>query len=727
MVEDRRDNKRPQRAPNAPDREPSPSVAGETPNGELPDIEVFPWDIEPLDVPSSLEPKPASPPAGAQGRPKPAARAKAASTRPDMPDIEWPVDVPTLENGVVEPIVEARPTREPERPAPPPPPPVTSRTPSEPPAPPAPEKAEVEDDSLNLEDMDREEEQLVDLSDLPSFWEMENSKDELPRTERETALSRPRPASPEPEIPELHLVEDGASEDELEGEQPYAEEQDLADAVIRPEPVVRRDGGKGRRSSGGEAEREEKSRKENEEAKEDENDEEVVLEFAGGWVVRRPGRYQPFAFDDGQARILFQGARISPLENLDDAGGYLHYLADFPEAQSLGLLDVNSAQKYAPVMARKRLEEQGLLSSDGYFHSYYMHRKSRNEVSVFYQVLPRLRWEQLNRSYRQYPAGFILYDCLGLLYGALQSMGGRRSHALAMHLGESILLLVGRGKEVYIARRYAMFGDSRAALNEGVQSIRRDIELSQRNLAGEIDVIHWIEPLTRNLAWQPPPGGVPVKPMPLARMRMGDAEIYSALPPLFNKISPEAALGPKEERWLRPLELAEKWLWIGLALIILAAGGGGLLLKENLRLANDRLDMLALQSEAVEARMPKLPDYGTEGLQPALNLAHSLDAAAHSPTMSELWNRVSSAKNQDIRVNRFDIYYDAAVPTNPQVVLEGEIELPLTESQQAYNAFLNRLETQGFMVEGQNLQLDLAGNVYEIHLRYAPVGGQGGA
>jgi hypothetical protein len=432
------------------------------------------------------------------------------------------------------------------------------------------------------------------------------------------------------------------------------------------------------------------------------------------WAVLRQKKLPPTVLEYGGEKFLMADNAIRQMKSINEYYRHFTYVLDFQESLSVGVTDLHSELKYADVMLRKHLEEQGEMGRDDVAHIYAKSRKGKNETNVFYQVYPRQRYQALLQAYEGYDPGFTIQDSFGLLFGLLRSLGKKQPRVLAMRMRESIVLVAGRGENVLSARRIMMLGDDENSLTEGLFALQREMEPIRHALGDEIEAIDWIEPLTRSLKWKPHPAWkVPLKLWPVVELENPEGRYYSALPTIVGRVNKTTALGPKEERVLRPLELGEKWLWAALLLLVIGLGAGMVYLLRTSNEVEEANVALLRQIKMVEQRMPKLPHYQSKDLKPVLAMADTINLAAYAPSPAELWNRLAATKPTAVRIDEVSATYRLA---GTDVALRGEVELGLAHAQRVYAEYLEALQNAGFRLVAQSIRLDIQGNQFNVAL-----------
>ncbi|MGE4299415.1 MAG: hypothetical protein AB7E47_15470 [Desulfovibrionaceae bacterium] len=522
--------------------------------------------------------------------------------------------------------------------------------------------------------------------------DVEETRSDLPGAPPPLELSEADDAGEEP------FVDESASMVATIGA-PFETEEELSDAFPEDED--------GLADLTGQEEEEEEAEPEEEEPEEPQVDTQ--------WSITDPGKYQPFLMSLVEDQmLLFSGPTVKQLQNIGECTSYFNYLIDFESSNSMGVIDIQGEFKFAEVMLRKSLEEQGELGRDDAIHIYYKRRKTKSLTSVLYQVYPKRRLEMVQRAYEFYQDGFIIFDTLGMLYGYMRTLDPKVTHALALRTSEAILFLVGQGSEVFSARRIVMLGDDEGSLTEGIFALQREADAINASIPGELEHIEWILPYSEQLIWKPHPAWkIPIKLRPVTRMKHGDKTMYTALPSIIDKLKPEASLGPKEEKLLRPMEKAERWLWAALFLLSIGFAASYYYVAGMSDAATDENNRISMQIKAVERRMPQLPHYMAKDIKPVLTMAGTINTAAFASPLAEVWNKLALTKPKACRLDSVTFAYrDDGITLG----LSGEVELGLAHAQRVFAEFIESLGKGGFQVKNQSISLDIQGNHFQLDL-----------
>ncbi|WP_457571674.1 hypothetical protein [Desulfovulcanus sp.] len=435
------------------------------------------------------------------------------------------------------------------------------------------------------------------------------------------------------------------------------------------------------------------------------------------WKVIKKTAYKNFVFDFDDGKFLFSGNKVLEAGNVQSYNKHFHYIVDFADAPALGMIIIAGDYKYSHVLARKELEDRGDLTTEGYLWIYKREKIDPTQTQIFYHIFPRQRYNSLVSLYKKHSSGFVLFDTIAVLYNILKTLDKSRIHALAMRVADSIILLVGNREEIYLVRRYGLVGRDDFSIGEALQSVAQDLVNLENRLAGEtISQINWIETLTFDLNQSIPELPIPLYPWPVTELQMENRTCWSALPNIVNRLSLNYSIGPKEEKFLRPLEKIEPWIMTACLFLAIAFGSAWYLynnasktLKQNTNLLQNQIRQL--QSEIASMKgVQKVADTAK-----FIKTASILEQACIMPRLGDVWNLLSSLRPRACRINGTDIKYS---PDKVQISMSGVIEAGLGQAQGIFKDFIASLEKVGFKTISQQIHLDLEENTFSLSVEW---------
>ncbi len=443
-----------------------------------------------------------------------------------------------------------------------------------------------------------------------------------------------------------------------------------------------------------------------------------------GWTAAPVPDYPDFVLEWGLGTFLFTGASVRKVTDITTHPRHLLYLVDYYHSPGPGVLTIDGPPKYAPVLGRKKLQEQGELTEEFSLHIMESHKVSDSQTSLAYQLLPTTAHQALMNLSDRTSQGYLLYDSTAAAYGFAMNMKSAGGDMVALHLPSCVVAVAVKGEKIVFAHRYILSGDDEAALRFGLSSLHQDAQGLKRQGLADLKQIHWIEALTATPTWPKADYDIPFERLPLIALDVDGETQWSALPELMGRLDPRACLGPRDEIRLLPLEGLEKWIWASLAVVAPALVAGTLLLYSRSgeltqRTADLQRDNVVLR-QTLAAETAKIADQGQNSLDPAAakQVAERIRTAGAAPTMARLWNDLARAKPSGLSIASLNVNY---APGAVNLRLLGNMDQGVAESQAVFSDFLTRLNKAGFTVSQQTLALDGQANSFAIELT-RPVG-----
>ena len=393
------------------------------------------------------------------------------------------------------------------------------------------------------------------------------------------------------------------------------------------------------------------------------------------------------------------------------------------------MLRLQGASKYADVLARKKLQEQGELSASEHLLLYGVRRGRGREFSVLYQVVPREALRAVEHFCGSHPGGMQYADTLGLLRGVLARANRQRAgvqgsvavRACALRLPGALLLLVTQGSRFVLAGRYPFMESSLRSLSGCLAAVRRDVDAACASVSDAVVPIQLVEtgvPLgAENLLAGAAAGQQGFELLPPCILDDAQGGHYvSALPEFVGAFSLTHALGPGPERLLRPLERFEKLLWAVMCAGILFCCGLGWLAGQQGRTLESQATALREELQRTTARPANLPPLPANVFIDRAALAGLLDRASSSPNLAMLWNRLGAAKPKALSVTSLKLAY---APEKVNVLLQGRVYADLQSSQELALEYLAQLRSAGAHILKHELELSAGDEqFFSLELEY---------
>ncbi|RQD59323.1 MAG: hypothetical protein D5R98_07755 [Desulfonatronovibrio sp. MSAO_Bac4] len=341
-----------------------------------------------------------------------------------------------------------------------------------------------------------------------------------------------------------------------------------------------------------------------------------------------------------------------------DSKSFMYAFFDFPQEDGPEKTYVQGDFRFADVLARRQAEQRGDLGNESVFHVYKKFRTGRNESELIYHIIPRDLLEK-TKSQCQISAGCVLLDWTGLLLSLLKK-GGSKDQAIALHADSSILMVVGNSSRVKFIRRYPMFSEIHDNMGNVMGMIEHDLEICRREMSADLSELQWIEVYMSSPQAKLPRISIPVRPWPLIRYNHGKKKVWSSLPLLLDAVDPGLALYGSQERYVRPLQMIEKWV---IFFLLAAALSLGAIYWMNKGIEDKLSNRIAVLESEVDYFEQIVQDYsydiyGLDVVPQTVDLIHDLSRALSAPPPVLIWNLFFDSWPEGWNLAQVEITYE---------------------------------------------------------------------
>ncbi len=424
-----------------------------------------------------------------------------------------------------------------------------------------------------------------------------------------------------------------------------------------------------------------------------------------------------FVLDTEGQKYFFKEGKVTILEELDKASNFIYYFFVPKEDTKFGIITVTSPVKYAHVIAKKRLEDTGEISSNERMWIYFKNKLSATETKIGYAIFPSAIISQLNTFYSSYPSGTVVWDIIGFLMGYIKSTSNDLSLVM-FHVLNDIFVVVANGKEFLLFSRYSIFSKEVEALQETISIIYSDILNLEQEKGVKLKEILWMEGFGPFVGMEFPIfKDKKYKEIPTFEYEDESGKIwYSCIPYLLKSPCFDFALFGKEERWIFPLERRENLLCLFLIILIIAGGALGWWLNLEKQKELQHTILLDKKIEEYENRLENFsfPEI-KENTRLLMSLFKNFDKAIRSPSYAYIWQLLARVKPKNLFLKAFDMRYK---DEEMELDLKGEILLSPVSAQKEFFSFLKELKRKRFKVVDSNLKIESGLSSFELKLVY---------
>jgi hypothetical protein len=245
----------------------------------------------------------------------------------------------------------------------------------------------------------------------------------------------------------------------------------------------------------------------------------------------------------------------------------------------------------------------------------------------------------------------------------------------------------------------------------------QDLRLVQEEQGVSFSGLQWIEICVQEQLPNLPASEIPLQLWPVYRFHYEETLIWSAVPGLLEITDPRDALQGGEEKYVRPLQLWEKWLRVALL-------GGALILAGitwvNWGVAQHLSDQASYKESAVRSLEHKLTSfnydiYGQEQAEQAVSLIHDLRLASDAPSLVQIWNAFLHARPSGWKIDTLRFSFHNPIEARAEGVVAGDPG----QVEQELRLFRQGLKRQGFEAADTSLRLKAEEADFSVSARYA--------
>ncbi|GEM_PF-4070287 len=388
---------------------------------------------------------------------------------------------------------------------------------------------------------------------------------------------------------------------------------------------------------------------------------------------------------------------IQEVQGIEGIESYLFYFTDFSGFFDMGTLDVQGDYKYASLLVRKRLEDEGKLEDEDRLLIYAKHRQEKGITRVSYGIVPAERYNSLQKIYEQHPYGLIYFDPGTVLLGLVSKMDQSTDHAVALYSNNAIVVIYGRKNRIVQFKSYHLRDNTLNSLQEGLGFVEDDIRML--NWQGcSIDRLVLLECLNQQ-ALNTEELDTEIEQSYRKEYLIKGKRIYSSLPELLPALPLHFALAPGEEKVYRSLEKGRKWLLVLLLFFILCGGVmAGKSTSDFFQLqkqVSDTERKVAALQEQLSNQIKQVEFEHAKEMRGMQKVAGNVLAISKTPALVSVWNGIAESKGEKINLDRLEIKDHK---NSFRIHIEGTIESAPFSAQESYSGLILNMKKRGFKI-----------------------------
>ncbi|RLB34804.1 MAG: hypothetical protein DRH12_17145 [Deltaproteobacteria bacterium] len=407
-----------------------------------------------------------------------------------------------------------------------------------------------------------------------------------------------------------------------------------------------------------------------------------------------------YAYDKGGLNELVDLSEIT--------GGLL--VSDFPGSISR-VMEVETGPKFADVMARRRIEEEGEFDQAPSIIAHWLRKRAKNRTDIFVTALPYSTYEQYLDHSCECEEPLLIYCLYGLLHEVIKRKAKKRPVAVVFQHGRVADLVVGHRKRIYFANRAMAFDESQEQIQNLWDMVLSDIRATEAENKITVDrviYLSWIDSV-------PPPWsgdlGFQLLTMPEEVVDFNGNTYRCSLITAVRQLHPGCSISGGADKWAYRAKSAIFGLNLVLLMASIIAFGGYFYFSQRAATLQTKYLKMKHEVDSLSNMRPSaqpVPGYGD-----ILSFIKRLERASRLPGYKELVNDITDAWGQPVTVETLNSTYgkDGMVEE-----LRGYIDAPFAAAYKVYQRALLVLSKKGYEIEDSSFSTSIKESRFSLKL-----------
>ena len=384
--------------------------------------------------------------------------------------------------------------------------------------------------------------------------------------------------------------------------------------------------------------------------------------------------------------------KMHGLSDLSDVSGEGILITEFPGSISR-VMEVGTSPKFADVMARRRIEEEGEFDQPISIVAHWKRKRASNSTQIFLTAVPHHNYEQYMTHLQEVQEPIILYPLYGVLHQAVKHYGNKGPVAVVFQHGNVADLLIGSSKRVFSANRSVAFDETSAqveALWDMVLSDIKAAEVKNKIKVQRVILVSWID--TQPPKW---PGDL-VFHVDSAKEETLEVEgqtYRASLFGLIRRLPVGASISRGMEKWMFRARRAIMPLNLIILLASALAFSGNWYLSNKVEALQIRYQQMARDLSSVgelRSRIQMPPQSADK-----VAFVKRLHRAARLPSYKALINDLADAFGNQMTADLLDANYGKS---ELKAEVRGHIKSPFESAHKAYQQSKTILRKKGYEI-----------------------------
>ncbi len=387
------------------------------------------------------------------------------------------------------------------------------------------------------------------------------------------------------------------------------------------------------------------------------------------------------------------GRSVSLVEGISRISRDARLVTDFGESIAQ-LLTLNVSPKYAPVVARKEVQESGQFDGPVHIIPHWQRKKTKGTSDILFTALPVSTFQRYMDSVKNLDASLLIFPLYAVLYGVIKRKSNRGVTGVVFQHGRTADLVIGSKRRIYHASRIVAFDETPEQITTLWANVRNEVKAVEEEEGIRIERLISLTWITTH---DPPEfdwDEFELWPLPGEEVAFEGKTYQVSFPAAIRMTPPRLSVsGAIEKLCFHSRKMMPALA--GLLLILLCLTVGGHFYLKN------KTDQLMHQLHQVKAGLKNQREQLSTVITPVnydqvFTFLKDLERCTRVPSFREVVNHISSLLPKGAEVQSLKTTYHH---WGVELEVTVRARLPFDQAHRAYQRFLNGMSRLGFAIE----------------------------
>lgn len=395
---------------------------------------------------------------------------------------------------------------------------------------------------------------------------------------------------------------------------------------------------------------------------------------------------------DGQLTACNKGM-LETIASLNRIDGPCRVVSDLDNAISR-TMTLEADPRYVELMISRKLQETGEFDEPVMVIPHWKKKRGRNATDIFFTALTSKRYFQYLELVSEHKDDMVLLPLQSVLMSMIKMFGKQHPIAAVIQHGRFAEVLIGSCQKIWFADRVVAFDDSEEQITTLWETVRADIEATQREYHQDITKVYiatWIDsgPLPE---WDDE-NAPEVICLEEQVMEQDGHEVKASLPAVIEKVTISQAVSTVKDRLFYRAGRALPVLNLALILGALFLGCAGFWYQHQAGEWERQIQTNRQDARILQAKVPSTIE--AVSYASTLSFVEQLWSSRKLPTYGQILTDMGQAEQATLLLENVKVNY---VDDKVAVKAFGKAQAPFEMAYKAYQKLQERLRQRGYTV-----------------------------